>query len=109
MKKRTYKQMQNRLYREIKRRMIAEQAMKITGPIHIEHRNFDTLAIRRLVDNRTIPVNTAEYFEYIMCEMAHQLADKLKDEGYITYFTREEPNEPIYDNSEIEARIMVVR
>jgi hypothetical protein len=41
--------------------------------------------------------------------MAHQLADKLKDEGYITYFTREEPDEPIFDNAEIEARIMVVR
>ena len=109
MKKRTYKQMQNRLYREIKRRMIAEQTMKFTVPIHIEHRNFDTLAIRRLVDNRTIPVNTAEYSEYIKRDMAHQLADKLMAEGYISYFTREELNEPLFDNAEIEARINVVR
>ena len=38
-----------------------------------------------------------------------ELADKLKDEGYITYFTREGPDEPIFDNAEIEARIMVAR
>ena len=109
MKKQTYKQMQNRLYREIKRRMIAEQAMKFPVPVHIEHRNFDTLAIRHLVDKRAIPVNTAEYSEYIKRDMAHQLADKLMDEGYISYFTREKTNELIYDNAEIEARIMVVR
>ena len=109
MKKRTYKQMQNRLYREIKRRMIAEQAMKFTVPIHIEHRNFDTLAIRRLVDKRMIPPNTAEYTEYIKRDMAHQLADKLMDEGYVSYYTKETPCEPVSDYAEIEARIRVVR
>jgi hypothetical protein len=109
MKKRTYKQMQNRLYREIKRRMIAEQTMKLTVPVHIEHRNFDTLVVRHLINKRMIPPNTTEYTEYIKRDMAHQLADKLKDEGYITYFTREEPDEMIFDNAEIEARIMVAR
>lgn len=109
MKKRTYKQMQNRLYREIKRRMIAEQAMMFPVPVHIEHRNFDTLAVRHLVNKRMIPPNTTEYTEYIKRDMAHQLADKLKDEGYITYFTREGPDDMIFDNAEIEARIKVVR
>ena len=109
MKKRTYKRMQNRLYREIKRRMIAEQAMMFPVPVHIEHRNFDTLAVRHLVDKLNIPPNTTEYTEYIKSDMAHQLADKLKDEGYITYFTREEPDDMIFDNAEIEARVNVVR
>lgn len=108
MKKRTYKQMQNRLYREIKRRMIAEQAMMFPVPVHIEHRNFDTLAIIRLVDKNAVPTNSAEYAEYIKRDMAHQLADKLMHEGYISYCTIEEPHEPILGNAEIEARIMVV-
>lgn len=109
MKKRTYKQMQNKLYREIKRRMIAEQAMKFPVPVHIEHRNFDTLAIRKLVDKWEIPANSAKYAEYIKRDMAHQLADKLMHEGYISYYTREEPCGPISDNAEIEARIMVAQ
>lgn len=109
MSKKSYKRNQNRLYREIKRRMIAEQAMMFPVPVHIEHRNFDTLAVRHLINKRMIPPNTTEYTEYIKRDMAHQLADKLKDEGYITYFTREEPDEPIFDNVEIEARIMVAR
>ena len=109
MKKRTYKQMQNRLYREIKRRMIAEQAVLFPVPVHVEKRNFDTLAVRHLVNKRMIPTNTTEYTEYIKRDMAHQLADRLMDEGYITYFSREEQDEPIFDNAEIEARIMVVR
>ena len=109
MSKNSYKRNQNRLYREIKRRMIAEQAMKFPVPVNIEHRNFDTLVIRHLVDKRMIPTNTIEYSEYIKRNMAHQLADKLMDEGYITYYTMERPDEIIYDNAEIEARIMVVR
>ena len=109
MKKRTYKQMQNRLYREIKRRMIAEQAMKFPVPVHIEHRNFDTLAVRHYIDKRMIPPNGAEFTEHIKRDMAHQLANKLMDEGYIRYYTKESPCEPILDNAEIEARIMVVR
>ena len=106
MKKKSYKQMQNRLYREIKRRMIAETAMKFPVPVHIEHRNFDTLAVRHYVNKNMVP---PEYTEYIKRNMAHQLADKLMDEGYIKYCTRESPCEPILDNVEIEARIMVVR
>ncbi len=109
MSKKSYKRNQNRLYREIKRRIIAEQAMKTTVPVHIEHRNFDTLVIRKLIDKRMISPNTTEYSEYIKRDVAHQLANKLMDEGYISYFTREDSDEPIFDNAEIEARIMVVR
>jgi hypothetical protein len=89
--------------------MIAEQAMMFPVPVHIEHRNFDTLKIRYLIDKRNIPPYTTEYTEYIKRDIAHQLADKLKDEGYITYFIREGSDEPIFDNMEIEARIMVAR
>ena len=109
MSKKSYKRNQNRLYREIKRRMIAEQAMMFPVPVHIEHRNFDTLAVRKLIDKRMIPPNTTEYSEYIKRDMAHQLANKLMDEGYIIYFTREDRDGQIFDNAEIEARIKVVR
>ena len=109
MKKRTYKKMQNRLYREIKRRMIAEQAMMFPVPVHIERLNIDTLVTRHLVNKKMIPPNTIEYSEYVKRDMAHQLADKLMDEGYITYFTMERPTDLIYDTMEIEARIKVAR
>ena len=109
MSKKSYKRNQNRLYREIKRRMIAEQVMKFPVPVHIEHRNFDTLAVRELINKRMIPPNTTEYTEYIKRDMTHQLANKLMDEGYISFFTREDPDRQIFDNAEIEARIMVVR
>lgn len=109
MSKKSYKRNQNRLYREIKRRMIAEAAMMFPVPVHIEHRNFDTLAVRKLINKRMIPSNTTEYSEYIKRDMANQLANKLMDEGYISYFTREDPDGQIFDNAEIEARIMVVR
>lgn len=109
MSKKSYKRNQNRLYREIKRRMIAEAAMMFPVPVHIEHCNFVTLAVRNLIDKRMIPPNTTEYIEFIKCDMAHQLANKLMDEGYISYFTREDPYGPISDNAEIEARINVMR
>ncbi len=109
MSKKSYKRNQNRLYREIKRRIIAEQAMEFHVPVHIEHRNFDTLAVRNIIDKRMIPPNTTEYSGYIKRNMAHQLAHKLMDEGYISYFTREDSDGQISDNAEIEARIMVVR
>ena len=109
MSKKSYKRNQNRLYREIKRRIIAEQALKFPVPVHIEHRNFDTLAIKHLVDKRMIPPNCPEYSEYIKRDMAHQMADKLMNEGYISYYTMERPNEILYDQCEIEARIKVVK
>lgn len=109
MSKKSYKRNQNRLYREIKRRMIAEQVMMFPVPVHIEHRNFDTLVVRKLIDKRMIPPNTTEYSEYIKRDIAHQLANKLMGEGYISYFTREDLDGPIFDNAEIEGRIKVVR
>ena len=109
MSKKSYKRNQNRLYREIKRRMIAEQAMMFPVPVHIEHRNFDTLAVRQLVDNMANPSDYTKYSEIIKRDMAYKLADKLMDEGYITYLTRENHYDPIFDKCEVEARIMVVR
>ena len=109
MSKKSYKRNQNRLYREIKRRIIAEQALKFPVPVHVEKRNFDTLAIRHLVDKRMIPPDTTRYSEYIKRDMAHQMADKLMEEGYISYYIKEEPYEPIFDQGEIEARICVVK
>ena len=109
MKKKTYKQMKNRLYREIKRRMMFEQVSKFPVPVHVEHRNFDVLAIRQTIDKRMIPPNYDEYSKMIQRDMAYKMADKLMDEGYICYYTSEDPSYPFYEYGEIEARLEVAK
>jgi hypothetical protein len=89
--------------------MMFEQALKFPVPVHVEHRNFDVLAIRKLVDKRMIPPNCDEYIKIIKHDMAHILADKLMDEGYICYYTREDQSDPIYEHGEIEARLEVAK
>ena len=102
MSKKSYKRNQNRLYREIKRRIIAEQAAKFPVPVIEIHRDIETLAIRNIVPN---------YFrceiEFIKTEMAYKLASKLVAEGFVEFLSRE--YEPIADVTEIEARICVVK
>ena len=109
MSKKSYKRNQNRLYREIKRRMILENALKMPVPIRTEVHKIETVKVRHLVDKEGIPQNSAAYAEYIKHDMAQQIADTLMKEGYISYYTRERPDEFIYKSVEIEARIKVVR
>ena len=111
MKKRTYKRMQNRLYREIKRRILAEQALKFPIPaqIHVENRNIDTLKVRNKIDRRRLLPYDRGMIEYTKREMANRIAEKLYEDGYI-YFLSEEPSYgQAFDYVEVEARIDVVR
>ena len=97
MSKKSYKRNQNRLYREIKRRIIAEQALKI-------HRDIETLVIRNIV-----PKHLVHEIEFVKTDMAYKLARKLVAEGFVEFFSSENKYEPIADVTEMEARIYVVK
>jgi len=102
MKKRTYKQMQNRLYREIKRRIIAENQWFQKIKFSVEQQKVETLRIRNIVDKHV-------GYEYIKRSMASKMADKLLEDGYIVFMTAERNDGTMYDCAEIEARLKVIR
>ena len=104
MSKKSYKRNQNRLYREIKRRIIAEQAIMFPVPVIEIHRDIETLAIRNIVPNYLV-----REIEFVKTDMAKKLARKLVGEGFVEFFSRENKCEPIADVTEIEARICVVK
>lgn len=104
MSKKSYKRNQNRLYREIKRRIIAEQVAKFPVPVIEIHRDIKTLAIKNIVHTRLL-----NEIEFIKMEMANKLASKLVAEGFVEFFNSENKYEPIADVMEIEARICVVK
>ena len=103
MSKKSYKRNQNRLYREIKRRIIAEQALKFPVPVIEVHRDIETLAIRSLVPNYLV-----DHTEFVKTDMANKLATKLVAEGFVKFSSSENKYEPI-DVTEIEARICVAK
>ena len=104
MSKKSYKRNQNRLYREIKRRIIAEQALKFPVPIIEVHRDIETLAIRNIVPNHLV-----REVEFVKTDMANKIARKLIAEGFVEFFSSENKYAPIADAVEIEARICVVK
>ena len=103
MSKKSYKRNQNRLYREIKRRIIAEQALKFPVPIIERYRNIETLRIRHIVSNYLV-----REIEFVKTDMANRIARKLVAEGFVEFFISENKYEPISDAIEIEARVRVV-
>ena len=82
MSKKSYKRNQNRLYREIKRRIIAEQASRMPVPVIEIHRDIETLAIRNIVPNYLV-----REIEFVKTDMANKLARKLVAEGYVEFFS----------------------
>jgi len=104
MSKKSYKRNQNRLYREIKRRIIAEQALKFPIPITECHRNIETLRIRH-----TVPNYLVRKIEFVKTDMANRIARKLVAEGFVEFFISENKYEPISDAIEIEAMVRVVK
>lgn len=107
MSKKSYKRNQNRLYREIKRRIIAEQALLFPVPVVKIHRDFETLAIRNCVPNHL--VRDVRGIEFVKTDMANKIAKKLVAEGFVEFFSRENEYTPIADTIEIEARICVAK
>lgn len=103
MSKKSYKRNQNRLYREIKRRIMAEQALKFPVPVIGVHRDIETLTIRNIVPNHLI-----REIEFVKTDMANKLSSKLVDEGFVE-FSNTNKYTSIEDVTEIEARICVVK
>jgi len=104
MSKKSYKRNQNRLYREIKRRIIAEQASKFPVPVIEIRRDIETIAIRNIVPNYLV-----RKIEFVKTDMANKLASKLVAEGFVEFFISENKYGPIADVTEIEARICVAK
>ena len=104
MSKKSYKRNQNRLYREIKRRITAEQALKFPVPVVEIHRDIETLAIRNIV-----PHHLVREIEFVKMDMANKIAKKLVAEGYVEFFCSENKYTPLDYAAEIEARICVVK
>lgn len=92
------------MYREIKRRIIAEQASKFPIPVIEVHRDIETIAIKNIVHNHFL-----NEIEFVKTDMANRLASKLVDEGFVEFFSSENKYAPILDVTEIEARIRVVK
>ena len=114
MSKKSYKQMQNRLYREIKRRIIAENKLKwpILPPNKVItcERKIETIGVRKIIQNRDVPFLGEVGIKGIQREMAHAIGERLFEDGYIE-FLNHEPNdyEMLTDTTEIRARLDVVR
>ena len=106
MSKKAYKRNQNRLYREIKRRIAAEQVLKMPVTVkEVIHSDIKTIAIRRIVPNYSIH----DDIEFMKTAMVNKLARKLVAEGFVEFISSKNNYEPIADVTEIEARICVVK
>ena len=107
MSKKSYKRNQNRLYREIKRRILAEQNLLKPVKFATCERKIDTLKIRQLIPCHIIRDCEDDYVKGLM---AKRMAQKLVEDGYITFFQNyNEKFAPIEDHVELEARLDVVR
>lgn len=112
MSKKSYKRNQNRLYREIKRRIIAEQ--KMLRPVSIVkcERKIETLKVRNMVPEYM--EQTKGYIEYVKTDMIRQMVHKLIADGYVQFkqfgkYVRIADNEEVMDVKEIEAILNVVK
>ena len=112
MSKKSYKRNQNRLYREIKRRIIAEN--KLLKPVQFIKcdRKIETIKISNILPDYI--EQTKEYIEFVKSDMAKQIAKKLVEDGYLKFnysgdYHRIADDEEVMNISEIEARICVVK
>lgn len=112
MSKKSYKRNQNRLYREIKRRIIAEN--KLLKPVQFVkyEQKVETIKIRRTLSDYIEP--TKEYIEFVKSDVTKQIVKKLVKDGYVEFnysgnYNRIADDEEVMNISEIEARICVVK
>ena len=109
MSKKSYKRMQNRLYREIKARMIAEK--KLDLPVQFlpvrETRHVVTLKVSRGHTERA-GISNDEYMNYEKEAIARMFGERLLKDGYIDFHT-EYIEEGMYQEVRIDATLDVVR
>ena len=98
--------MQNRLYREIRRRMLLEHAIAHPSEIKAEQRTIETVAVRM---NFPIEIARDGVEEQVKREMAYAIVRKLSECDYIVYYTRDNKYMQPIDRFELEARLDVVR
>lgn len=83
MKKRTYKRMKNRLYREIKARKIAEARLQRQIKFEVVRRQIDTLRVKR---GYAVPANYEERMDaFNKQQLARELVTRLLEDGYIAF------------------------
>lgn len=103
MSKKSYKQIQNRLYREIKRRIIAENNVhyKFVGT------KYDTIKIEKLMHYDEF-FAFPDYEKIIRKEMAKAIASELDSKGYIKYYNSQGfADEAIHDYVRLGAILKV--
>lgn len=83
MKKRTYKRLKNRLYREVKARQQAEFLLRKPIKYDVINLKIDTLCVRHILNQRQLSEDPVGYKEYEEREMSRQIATKLRESGYI--------------------------
>ena len=108
MSKKSYKKLQNRLYREIKRRIIAEKrplafTRTIYKPINPE---IDTLKIERIFPPFDISENNPKLVEFIKQDMAREITNKLLADGYFLF---ESELDPVTDVGRVRCRLRVCK
>ena len=105
MSKKSYKRNQNRLYREIKRRIIAERQLIKPVQLITYQRQIDTIKVKKIIPNYAMETET-----FIKQELGRQITDKLIADGYILFYCNEVPAYMAIDDvTTIEARLDVVR
>ena len=112
MSKKSYKRHQNRLYREIKRRIVAEE--RLLKPVRFTkcERKIETIKIRKTLPDYI--EQTKEYIEFVRSDMTRQIAKKLVEDGYVKFnysgdYHRIVDDEEVMNISEIEATLNVVK
>lgn len=112
MSKKSYRRNQNRLYREIKRRIIAED--RLLKPVRFVkcEKKIETIKIRSIVPEYI--EQTKEYIEFVKSDMTKQIVKKLVEDSYVKFnyfgdYHRIAEDEEVMNISEIEARICVVK
>ena len=108
MSKKSYKRNQNRLYREIKRRIIAEgvvEGMLKHPAFPAEKKTIDVVKIRSIFPNYL-----ADQMEFVKQDTAMKITKQLIDDGYVAFFSKGQDSErPIDSCTEVEAKVYVVR
>lgn len=112
MSKKSYRRNQNRLYREIKRRIIAED--RLLKPVRFVRceQKIETIKIRSGIPEYI--EQTKEYIEFVKSDMTKQIVKKLVEDGYVKFnyfgdYHRIAEDKEVMNISEIEAMICVVK
>lgn len=111
MKKKTYKQMQNRLYREIKHRMIAEGKMKMPVPrFHVIEKTIETVRCVKMINAGVCREEEMELvMENVRKDLVHSMCDKLMEEGYLLFTSQVSSADDVVPMVKTEAIMQVVK